>query len=239
METGKTSKPASRTGRYFKYAIGEIVLVVIGILIALQVNNWNEYRKQRQIEVKVLKEMETALSDDIGLITTNLRSYNEVKRALQIIKEQLPVKEPTNDSLPYAFRMSLFNNSVEPDISAYETLKSKGLDLISNDSLRRSIVTVYEIGYKYYQDTGKDMHLSETFIQEYCATLFNNLSNFPKENPTMVPNNYKALQKDTLYMTIINTRLSQVGWALLTLELDLENVEELKENIQSQLIKLK
>ncbi len=38
METGKT-------GKYFKYAIGEIILVVIGILIALQINNWNENRK--------------------------------------------------------------------------------------------------------------------------------------------------------------------------------------------------
>ena len=35
-----------KTGKYFKYAIGEIVLVVIGILIALQINNWNEGRKQ-------------------------------------------------------------------------------------------------------------------------------------------------------------------------------------------------
>ena len=43
----KTGKPASRTGRYFKYAIGEIILVVIGILIALQINNWNENRKNQ------------------------------------------------------------------------------------------------------------------------------------------------------------------------------------------------
>ena len=41
----KTPKPALPAGRYFKYAIGEIILVVIGILIALQINNWNEQRK--------------------------------------------------------------------------------------------------------------------------------------------------------------------------------------------------
>ncbi len=37
----------NKTGKYFKYAIGEIVLVVIGILIAISINNWNEHRKER------------------------------------------------------------------------------------------------------------------------------------------------------------------------------------------------
>ncbi|MCB0461581.1 MAG: DUF6090 family protein [Flavobacteriaceae bacterium] len=38
----------NKTGKYFKYAIGEIVLVVIGILIALSINNWNEKRKTEE-----------------------------------------------------------------------------------------------------------------------------------------------------------------------------------------------
>ena len=42
----------NKTGKYFKYAIGEIVLVVIGILIALQINNWNEQRKINKIKLK-------------------------------------------------------------------------------------------------------------------------------------------------------------------------------------------
>ena len=51
VNEGKTSNPASAmasAGTYLKYAIGEIVLVVIGILIALQINNWNEAKKQRR-----------------------------------------------------------------------------------------------------------------------------------------------------------------------------------------------
>jgi len=46
MSENKTGKPAWPAGRYLKYAIGEIVLVVIGILIALQINNWNEEEKK-------------------------------------------------------------------------------------------------------------------------------------------------------------------------------------------------
>ena len=43
----------NKTGKYFKYAIGEIVLVVIGILIALSINNWNESRKNKILEVSI------------------------------------------------------------------------------------------------------------------------------------------------------------------------------------------
>jgi hypothetical protein len=62
METGKTSK-------YFKYAIGEIILVVIGILIALQINNWNEKRKEKLIERELLTyTIENLKKDSLSLV---------------------------------------------------------------------------------------------------------------------------------------------------------------------------
>ena len=54
-----------KTGKYLKYAIGEIVLVVVGILIALQINNWNEKRKIKQKETIVLKELLTSINSDL------------------------------------------------------------------------------------------------------------------------------------------------------------------------------
>lgn len=56
------------TGKYFKYAIVEIVLVVIGILIALQINNWNENRKDRFVEQKILQSLNNDLATDISNI---------------------------------------------------------------------------------------------------------------------------------------------------------------------------
>ena len=55
----------NKVSKYLLYAIGEIVLVVIGILIALSINNWNENRKERQVELKILKEIKLALNNDI------------------------------------------------------------------------------------------------------------------------------------------------------------------------------
>ena len=53
-----------KTGKYFKYAIGEIILVVIGILIALQINNWNDENNLLRKETSLLIEMKSNLELD-------------------------------------------------------------------------------------------------------------------------------------------------------------------------------
>jgi len=62
----------NKTGKYFKYAIGEIALVVIGILIALSINNWNEQNKSNLKEVKILSEL---LND----LNSNYREISGIK----------------------------------------------------------------------------------------------------------------------------------------------------------------
>ncbi|WP_458628414.1 DUF6090 family protein [Winogradskyella sp. PC D3.3] len=69
MEKGKTSK-------YFKYAIGEIVLVVIGILIALQINNWNENRKINSQETIYLQDLKNDFTFDIETLNTRVADNN-------------------------------------------------------------------------------------------------------------------------------------------------------------------
>src|SRR6056300_1305278 len=64
----KTGEPALPAGRYLKYAIGEIILVVIGILIALQVNNWNTYRNKKEQVVHYSKLLTEDISNDIKMI---------------------------------------------------------------------------------------------------------------------------------------------------------------------------
>jgi len=73
METGKTT-------RYFKYAIGEIILVVIGILIALQINNWNQSQKEKKIEAEYQKNISTDLKEQLSSIDVQMdyeRAYYE------------------------------------------------------------------------------------------------------------------------------------------------------------------
>ena len=81
----------NKTGKYFKYAIGEIVLVVIGILIALQINNWNEQRKQNSQERYILNQLKVEFEADSIKINTleklTTGKMNESKYLLQLITE--------------------------------------------------------------------------------------------------------------------------------------------------------
>ena len=71
-------------GDYYKYAIGEIFLVVLGILIALSINNWNEERKNNLIEKNIIKNIVEDLKLDSIHIT---KSLNEVRSQLKVVDE--------------------------------------------------------------------------------------------------------------------------------------------------------
>ncbi len=75
-----------KTGKYFKYAIGEIILVVIGILIALQINNWNEKRKIKNAEVEILQNLKAELKHNLeDLENINRQHKSEFEDGIYIL----------------------------------------------------------------------------------------------------------------------------------------------------------
>jgi hypothetical protein len=132
--------------KYSRYAIGEILLVVVGILIALQVNNWNEERKDRLIEIKTLKEIKSNLKLDLEEIRNDIDGMDRVVASmnnLESIKEQEDVQFENAGGLRV-------RPHFEPNKSGYELLTAKGVDIVTNDSLRNRISLLYERTYPYY-----------------------------------------------------------------------------------------
>ena len=77
----------NKTGKYFKYAIGEILLVVIGILIALSINNWNQDRKNKILEKYYLQRIIEDLEADINEMNNVVkRSFGQVSTAVAILE---------------------------------------------------------------------------------------------------------------------------------------------------------
>lgn len=136
----------NKTGKYFKYAIGEIVLVVIGILIALQINNWNEDRKAEVFEKNILKELHKTLKDDLilfGFLEERIRKKDTAIDNLLLVRKgkiKLTDEELTK-SISRAHWGLIFSYNPAP----YEALKSSGLDKIKTDSLRIALTKYYEV----------------------------------------------------------------------------------------------
>jgi hypothetical protein len=132
-----------KTGKYFKYAIGEIVLVVVGILIALSINNWNEKRKEKNQSIfyheQLINDLQiviSSLEDDIKWAKVVKTEINRATAILDTGKANAPNIKTLDFAIGNYFRL----NRQLPEITSYEEMKSSGqLYLIYNKSLRKDI----------------------------------------------------------------------------------------------------
>jgi hypothetical protein len=142
----------NKTGRYFKYATGEIILVVIGILIALQINNWNENRKLEQREVQILKEIKSDLFQTKKDIEEAVVRHREVLGSSKYVLDAIHHKMPYSDSIYQGFANASREFEVVPKTSGFENLKTIGLNTISNDSLRIAISNIFQLRFTRLQN---------------------------------------------------------------------------------------
>ncbi len=139
----------NRVMRYLMYAFGEILLVVAGILIALQVNNWNEQRKILELEHDVLLEIRDNLVADEVSLKNDLRINGDIIKSTLHIGSALRENIPINDSLELHLGNLAWNTIFTVKKSGYENLRSAGFQVIQNDSLRRAITEMYETEYPF------------------------------------------------------------------------------------------
>jgi hypothetical protein len=143
----------NKTGKYFKYAIGEIVLVVIGILIALQINNWNETRKQRDKELHYLSNIKKDLQMNIAHLDEYIKIREKAIISANTIIEHYEgkpitdLKKFSNQTVDiYTWRKFFQTNNTFQELT-----NSGNLALISNDSIK-SILLNMETLYKVMKD---------------------------------------------------------------------------------------
>ena len=126
----------NKMGKYFKYAIGEILLVMVGILLALQVNNWNEQRKDRIKEQVVLKQLQEDYQGNLIQLEEKMATRdNIVLSAIKLLKAFDQPLEVIRDSLVKDIANTFHDPTYDP-IQNYLT-SSGNLILISNHKLKR------------------------------------------------------------------------------------------------------
>lgn len=141
-----------KTGKYFKYAIGEIVLVVVGILIALQINNWNENRKTRKLEAQIYNELKSDLLQTRNDINETISKHKEIFKSSQLLITDIYNKKSNSQSIYESLTRSSAEFQIIPKTSAFENLKNSGLNTLSNDSLRSAITNLFQLNLKRLDD---------------------------------------------------------------------------------------
>lgn len=125
------------TGKYLKYAIGEIVLVVIGILIALQINNLNEQNKKKSSEKNYTNSLIKDLESDIVLLEKQISQFESELKIHKSLSQRLSASNATFDTIRKIARyefLPFFSPSNNLNFNTYNALISTGnLDLLQPD----------------------------------------------------------------------------------------------------------
>ena len=138
VNSSSTRKPSSPLGKYLFYALGEIALVVIGILIALQINNWTERRKTRETEIRTLIEIKEDVLSTLDDIEQDSALHKISLDASKEIMEFVSSDQEWHDSISMLFELAYYEFRISAIETAYRSLEAKGVDLISNQELRNS-----------------------------------------------------------------------------------------------------
>ena len=110
--------------KYARYALGEIVLVVIGILIALQINTWNEQRKNEKKIVSLFKEVQTDLLKDLSNIKNAISTYKFIDSlAYLVLNDKLVSDDYKTPRAPYLFQLTTYFEDFQFNKNGYENLK--------------------------------------------------------------------------------------------------------------------
>ena len=132
-----------KTTRYFKYAIGEIILVVIGILIALQINNWNERENNIYQAEKHLKTMKLNLKDDILQAEKLLSETQTTIDYANDFLEQFKTLKPVDNNIQMYLIYLMFERNIEVNQSGLNALLNSDSMSFVDENLQNKILNYY------------------------------------------------------------------------------------------------
>ncbi len=238
----------NKFSKYLIYAVGEIVLVVIGILIALQINTWNEKEKLKVEEVKFLKNFKQSLIADMAFNNFRYEKYELTKESISFLLNHIERDLPYQDTLKYHFGRITQTWTPRINMEVFEALKSNDLNLISNDGLRDKLISYYSWSSNVLDE---QVNNYVQRIEDANSTIFNTRfnalwnGNYKKYRVTkdfddlkleMIPNNYNELKKDEVFMYFLRSLKNQYYWDIEISQNDIyEKVNYLIKSIDSEL----
>ena len=144
-KTRKKMADDNKPMKYIRYAIGEIVLVVIGILIALSINNWNGNRKDRELEKHLLKSLVENIEINCNRLESQIKAITRYRRDGRVIISAIENNLSYHDSLNNYFHFGIMRtNNMRLSSVGYKAIQNVGFEIITNEMLKKEIMVFFE-----------------------------------------------------------------------------------------------
>ncbi|MCF7560142.1 DUF6090 family protein [Sabulilitoribacter multivorans] len=201
---------------------------MIGILLALQINNWNSANVATKKERGILTELSSGLKLDKSILKNALRKDSLDLIGLYSLDSLLNYPEHDNNSdinklfgKVYGFRFVRVNTAF------YEDLKSSGLQVLKDDEIRSAVVNLFEDNYVFLKDLIDQERSVNQVNRPYFLENFTNLTFQEYAKPRSI----KLIWKDSYFKNLVHYRIitletNQIKWYKKTIE-DIDNLQSL------------
>tara|TARA_Y100000385_G_scaffold262401_1_gene293989 strand:+ start:355 stop:1086 length:732 start_codon:yes stop_codon:yes gene_type:complete len=193
----------NKFSKYLIYAFGEIILVVIGILIAFQINSWNAENLLIEKEIKHLSGIESDLKENVKIFRKSIDSQSENMEKIDFLLKVLEEKRPYTLDFSTNLRSVKGIEEIEIITTGFNTLSAFGMDNIRSDSLRSEIVLLFDHKFpnnqSLFHDLGRMHH--ESLVIPIMLKHFTN-----GEGSRPIPNNYQQLLESKEFISMLGTR---------------------------------
>jgi len=220
-----------------KYAF-EFLSIFIAVISAFALNNWNDNRKNNEAENRILEEISNGLEKDIKDVELNVLGHEFGLKSSRFWRKVILDEEVKFDSI-HAYYFNFLRDFISiQNTSGYENLKSRGLELIKNDSLRTDIISLYEYDYKTLKTLEEEYHemqFHENYYKEINDFISPNFNYDEKGNITGIeqPINLSKEDKKRLLSYLWKIDANR-NFALGFYEQIENNIKELKKKIDEE-----
>ena len=208
----------------------------------MSINNWNQNRIRTTEERNILEDLKIGLEKDKADLVYNANRINSsmssADKVIYALENDLPYRDSISNYLGNLMLPVMFVYST----SAFETLKSKGIDIIKNSELRNQIIDVYDSQYTFFiKQEGVVLEEGERGVKHVFSTRFEEsyVYDLEKENyePRLIPLNYNALKTDQEFKYFIKSYKNRLN-ILLNFHYNnrlIKSVETLIESINEEI----
>jgi len=217
-----------KSKKYIVYAVGEILLVVVGILIAVQINNWNEKKNSSIREIKTLSQLNEDLKENLKEIS-GIKEYmvGTISAGRKIINH-LENETKVTDSLRYWVERYSGANIFNKANTTYKNIENSEENIITNDSIRLQITLMYETEFENIHK--REMMMEGNHLHRYTTELHKNFKTSETKDKWLegyfldvnTPINFTELKKNELYkntlVDLYNFRVLRIKWLTETIK---------------------